>query len=220
MDTLVELASMAHVRGLVVIEDSKLADIGSTNDAGVYHAQDKVMDAVTFSPFAGNLKEATEQAHARNLGLISMCIMSNPDYEREKNKWVNIKEDYANYFISDALSIEDIPHTKQYIQLAHDANKFEVDAIVIGAPSKDNHIKEFEIENVRKYVSDEMLVLLPGVGAQGGEASSIWKYFHKDKVIVNVGRSLMLPKGSNSTPKNQAETAKQYRDMLNKLRTK
>jgi len=30
----------------------------------------------------------------------------------------------------------------------------------------------------------------------------------------------MLPKGSNSTPEQQAETAKQYRDMLNDLRTK
>ncbi len=93
-----------------------------------------------------------------------------------------------------------------------------MDGIVIGAPSPKNHIKEEEIETVRWYAGDKMLVLLPGVGTQGGEASSIWKYFDKKNVIVNVGRSLMLPKGSNSTPQDQAEAAKKYRNMLNELR--
>ena len=218
LDALVEIRQMAHARNMVVIEDSKLADIGSTNDAGVYHAQDKRMDAVTFSPFAGNMQEATQQAHARKLGLICMVLMSNLEYEREKNKWIDISDEYEEYPSDYRETIRGKAHVKQYMQLAHDAQKFEVDGIVIGAPSEKNHIKDYEIKNVREFVDDNMLVLLPGVGAQGGEASAIWKYFDKNNVIVNVGRSLMLPKGSNSTPKDQAETAKQYRDMLNKLR--
>ena len=101
--------------------------------------------------------------------------------------------------------------------------KFGVDGIVIGAPSpkdhpKPNHIKDWEIAKVRSYVDDNMLVLLPGVGAQGGEAGKIWKYFDKNNVIVNVGRSLMLPNGMNSTPQDQKDTAKHYKDTLNNLR--
>ena len=80
MCTLSEMCSLSHSLGMVVIEDSKLADIGPTNDAGMYYAAKKRMDAITYSPFAGNIKEAAEQAHKHNLGLISMCLMSNPEY--------------------------------------------------------------------------------------------------------------------------------------------
>jgi len=219
---LYHIHGMAHSRGLVVIDDSKLADIGSTNDAGVYSAARRA-DAVTFSPFAGNLEEATQQAHARGIGLISMVLMSNPEYEREKNKLVPLNEDEAcsEYYMEEVIRVSEsggCPYVKQYIQLAHDARKFGTDGIVIGAPSDKNHITDKEISRVRNYVEGDALVLLPGVGAQGGEAGAIWREFGKDDVIVNVGRSLMLPKGSKSTPAQQAEAAKQYRDMLNEKR--
>lgn len=90
-----------------------------------------------------------------------------------------------------------------------------MDGIVIGAPSEKNHIKKEEIATVRRYVGDEMLVLLPGVGEQSGEASAIWEYFGPEHVIVNVGRSLMFPKEGN-----RDKTAEKYRDMLNGLRVK
>ena len=77
-----------------------------------------------------------------------------------------------------------------------------------------------KIEFGYSLIDDNMLVLLPCVGAQGGEAEKIWEYFSKDNVIVNVGRSLMLPNGSESTPKHQFDAAKKYTCMLNELRTK
>lgn len=219
----------ANQEGLVVIDDSKLADIGPTNDAGVYSASQRA-DAVTFSPFAGNLEEATQQAHARGIGLISMVLMSNPEYEREKNKLVNVggamstEYGFEDRVLASPDSHVKQYHVKQYLQLAHDARKFGADAIVIGAPSKKNHIRESEIADVKRYVDrsydkTRMLVLLAGLGAQGGEADVIWRYFGRDNVIANVGRSLMLPKGNNSTPEQQAEAARHYRDMLNDLRT-
>ena len=236
MQALLEISDLAQSLDLLVIDDSKLADIGPTNDAGAFYAAQKKVDAVTFSPFAGNIEEAAEQAHTKSLGLISMCLMSNPQYAREKNKLVPIGRVEGGPIIQDPkienyrkkdfefLRIKDTNlsevFVKQYIQLAHDAQKFGIDGIVIGAPSETNHIEDYEIAKVRSYVDDKMLVLLPGVGAQGGEAGKIWEHFDKNNVIVNVGRSLMLPKGSNSTPQQQAETAKQYRNMLNDLRTK
>ncbi len=228
MESLAVLCEWARELGLVTIDDSKLADIGSTNDAGLYHAKQKGFDAVTLAPFAGNMKEAAEQAKKRDIGLISMCLMSNPEYEQEKNMQVPIDYNIAiEYSRRDVIApVDPITYrvyqrfVKRYIKLAHDAAKHGLDGIVVGAPSKKNHITDKEIEEVRKYSRDDTLVLLPGVGAQGGEASAIWKYFGKNDVIVNVGRALMFPNGSNSTPEEQEEAAKQYRDMLNELRKK
>lgn len=219
MDSLHALVECADCFGLVTIDDSKLADIGSTNDAGLYHAKAKGFDAVTLAPFAGNMKEAAEQAKKRDIGLISMCLMSNPEYETVKNQWVRA-DDWSDYNHHDLVEIKGLPHVKKYIQLAHDAAQSGVDGIVIGAPSKKNHLKDGEIATARIYSRDDTLVLLPGVGAQGGEASAIWEYFNKDNVIVNVGRALMFPNGSNSTPEEQAQAAKYYQKMLNELRVK
>ncbi len=217
MSDLSEIIYKAGKLGLVVIEDSKLADIGSTNDAGVYYANKKDADAVTFSPFAGNMREAAEQARKRDLGLISMVLMSNPEFEREKNKLVPLDKD-EGYLKPHLWMIEGQSHVKQYIQLAHDAAAYGVEGVVIGAPSQKNHIKPEEIERAGLYIRENMLVLCPGIGAQGGEAQELWKYFGRDRVIANVGRSLMLPEGSDSTPEQQAEAAEHYRKMLNELR--
>lgn len=216
LEGMVKVLELAKSLGLVTIQDSKEADIGSTNDAGIFYAAQKA-DAVTFSPFAGNIKEAGEQARDKGIGIISMCLMSNPDYAREKHKLVPLNEE-GDYHRPDIKQVDGRPHVYQYIQLAYDAQQFGIDAIVIGAPSAKNHIEEAEIAKVRVYVSDNMLVLLPGLGAQGGEADAIWKYFAKNRVIANVGRALMLGKGSNTAPEQQAETAKHYQEMLNKLR--
>ena len=218
MRTAEELADFAAAEcGMVPIDDSKPADISSTNEAAIFYAKKKGFDAITIATFAGNLEAAAEQARRWDIGLISMCLMSNPEYEDEKNSWkkVNADDHYEN---SDVSVIDGVPHVRQYLKLAHDAAKYGLDGIVIGAPSKKNHITESELQKVRQYSRDDTLVLLLGIGAQGGEASAIWKYSDKDNVIVNVGRASMFPKGSNSAPYQQAEAARHYQKMLNELR--
>ena len=220
MESLAVLCELAQELGLVTIDDSKLADIGSTNDAGLYHAKQKGFDAVTLAPFAGNLQETVGFARERDIDLISMCLMSNPGYESVKNQWVRVEDmdNFPNPF--DTVEIQGVPHVRKYLQLAHDAARYGLDGIVIGAPNKKNHLKDEEIFIARAYSRDDTLVLLPGVGAQGGEADVIWKYFDKDNVIVNVGRRLMFLKGSKSTSKQQAEAARHYKEMLNESRQK
>lgn len=223
MEDLVDLVKLAHKNDLLVIEDSKLVDIGSTNEAGVFYAAQKGADAVTFSQFAGNTEEAVQQGEKWGVALIGMCLMSNPQYKIQKDKQTPIRgTERLRYDKRDILTVGPpglrSHYVKQYIHLAKEANDEGLAGIVIGAPSEKNHITETEISKVRSYVSDDMLVLLPGVGAQGGEADQIWKYFDKDNVIVNVGRSLMLPNGMLTTPEQQAETAIQYNETLNNLR--
>ena len=218
MRTVEELADIAAVEfGMVVIDDCKLADIGSSNEAGIFYAKQRGFDALTLAPSAGNLKEAAEQARKWEMGLISLCLMSNPEYEREKNSWVRL-DSPDRFFKDDTELIKGAVHTRKYLKLVSDAAKYGVDGIVIGAPSAKNKLVEDEIFRARRYAGDEMLVLLPGVGAQGGEAQTIWRYFDRDNVIVNVGRALMFPKGSKSSPIDQADAAKHYQKMLNELR--
>ena len=216
-----DLTRIAHQHDLLVIDDSKLADIGSTNDAGMYHTMTKGMDAITLACFAGNMKEASEQLQKRNLGGIHMCLMSNPEYAREKNKLVPLAfEDVGHYDASDmVLSESKDAYVKQYIQLAVDAKRYGLEGVVVGAPSKKNHITEEELQKVRQYVGEDMLVLLPGLGVQGGEAGIIWRHYNKNNVIVNVGRDLMFSKGSATTFEQHRERAKYYQEMLNMLRT-
>ena len=221
MRSLREIVDLAHSQGLVVIDDSKLADIGDTNDAGIYHSKSKGFDAVTIAPFAGNLAQAAQQAKARDIGAITMCLMSNPEYEREKNKLVPVSDALFTLMMTLTSNpgkvIDGQTYLYQYIYLAYESTLHHIDGIVIGAPSPKNHIKENEIKKVRDLVNSTTLVLLPGIGKQGGEAGTIMRYFDRENVIANVGRDLMFPNGSNTTPEQQAERAQYYQKMLNDL---
>jgi orotidine-5'-phosphate decarboxylase len=206
------LTDHIRARGLVSIDDEKLADIGDTNDSGLYHTWNEGYDAVTYSPFPGNVQEAAVQAHKRGLGLIGMCIMSNPEHKREKNKWVEVAADEeSEYNFTDLHLMEGTQHVRQYVQLAKDAAKYNWDGIVIGAPSKKNHITEDEVRRINRYVGPRMKVLMPGIGTQQGEAQLIVDIFGWKNVIANVGSAVMYAKDPVS------EAAK-YRDMLNSLR--
>jgi orotidine-5'-phosphate decarboxylase len=144
--------------------------------------------------------------------------MSNKQYEREKNMWVNVKDDAKGYDTIDVKMIDDIPHVRRYQQLARDANRFGLAGVVVGAPSEKNHIKPEELEKVRQYFGEEGLILVPGIGAQGGEVTSLINYFGYNHIIANVGRGLMFSNGANTSPNEQAEAAKSYFVMLSKLK--
>ena len=195
-----EVCAAAHDLGLLVIEDAKLADIGSTNDAGFYYAARRA-DAVTFAPFAGNTAEAARQARERDIGLIVLCLMSNPEYGREKLK-----------------RRPDDGSDPQFLELAAEARAVGAAGVVVGAPSPSNHITLVELEGVRARIGDETVVLMPGVGAQGGDARAVWRVFDPDQVIVNAGRSLMFPSGAASTPEEQAAAARVLNETLNRDR--
>ncbi len=215
-----EVVALAHELG-VIVDDRKLADIMETNEAGAFYSGQRGATAVTIAPFAGNMEESANHARKWNLGAITMCLMSNKEYEREKNKLVDVsgnKEGYTQDDFVVFIGDDGRPHVRQFIQLAHDAKAFGLDGVVIGAPSAKNHIKDYEIRDIRRHVGEDMLVLLPGVGAQGGEAGAIWQYFRRDRVIVNVSRALMFPAGQNSGPDDWKRAAEHYRDMLNGLR--
>ncbi len=176
-----------HALGMVSIDDSKLADIGDTNDAGIYHAKQEGFDAVTYAPFPGNTLQAGAQAKAHDVGLIPLVLMSNPEYRLMKTALVNGEPLYRF--------------------LAHQSAEAQAAGIVIGAPSPGNHITIEEISEVARILP-EALVLVPGIGAQGGDIAPILRIFGQ-RTIANVGRAIIYAK-------DPAQQAKEYRDMIAK----
>ena len=216
-ELLKEMGALARDKGMVFIQDSKEADIGETNDGGIFTAALRGAHAVTLAPFAGNMEEASKQAKGRKIGLITMGIMSSPEYKFVKNMLVEVPAGGEGFRPFELQKIGDETYTKFYIKQIVEANKFGVDGIVLGAPSSKNHITEGEIETISAYYPNG-LILVPGIGAQGGEVTLLAKHFSLEKIIANVGRALMFPKGANSTPEDQAAEAKMYMNMLNELR--
>jgi orotidine-5'-phosphate decarboxylase len=226
IEVLEEVCAAARRRGLLVIEDAKLADIGSTNDAGFFFAARRA-DAVTFAPFAGNVSEAVGQAHAHGIGIIVLCLMSNPEYAREKGKRRLPGRGGGTDAVTPGGGADAGPSWErpspdepvpQYLELAAEARAAGADGVVVGAPSPRNHITAEELEAVGARIGADMTVLMPGVGAQGGNAAAVWGVFEADQVIVNAGRALMFPAGSASTPEEQGAAARALNDELNALR--
>src|SRR3989338_1042627 len=60
-------------------DDMRTAEELADNEAAIFYAKKKGFDAITIATFAGNLEAAAEQARRWDIGLISMCLMSNPE---------------------------------------------------------------------------------------------------------------------------------------------
>lgn len=170
--------------GCVSILDWKLGDIGSTNAAALHWASRAGFDAVTFNPFAGNIAEATQTAHAQHISLIVLCLMSNPE---------------ARFFMRDAF-IAGVPG---YEWIASQVGQHQSGGVVVGA----THTTALEARKIRKLAGNDSVFLVPGVGAQGGEAGHVLKE-SGELTLVNVGRAIL-----NS--KTRASDAQKYRDAFN-----
>jgi orotidine-5'-phosphate decarboxylase len=220
METLGELYQCASSLGLLVIEDSKLADIGSTNEAALSFAAAHA-DAITVAPFAGNLQSTVVSAKSLGLGVITLCLMSNPEYRLMKRKLVPIPPGVMQR--PGAMLPPGAPgfpsagetYLEQYLFMAYEARMYGADGVVVGAPSPENGISVEELEAVAGQLAGDMLVLCPGFGAQGGSLREPFRVFGADKIIVNAGRAVMYPRGPASTPAEQTEAAKEIRGRLN-----
>jgi len=165
------LTESIHNYGMLAILDHKLGDIGSSNDSAMYWMEKCHFDAFTFSPYAGNIREATEMAHERDLGIIVLDLMSNPEAEGFQKKCRFNK-------------------TPVYLRVAEDVATAGSDGVVVGATG---HVKEKDISSVRKTIGEDRIMLFPGVGVQGGDIKKI-KESGGRNILINVGRDIIYEK--------------------------
>lgn len=185
-----EVAALSKAHGLLTIIDYKVSDIGSTNDSWLYFGKKMGFDAATGAPYAGNIEQLVEQAHEREIGIFTMALMSNPEYESE-----------MLYREGDTLLYE----TRITRSLESGA-----DGIVIGGTflATNPHLqKALELTK-----NTSTLYLVPGLGTQGGTVSQFADSgIDLKRCLLNVGRGLMFPNGQRSTKQEQASAAEAYK---------
>lgn len=183
-----ELNKTIHEKGCISILDHKLGDIGSSNKSAIYWIKKSGFDAFTFSPFAGNIREATLEAHKNNLGILVLTLMSNPE-----SVWIQKESEWKG-----------IPLFKEIAELARDSRS---DGIVVGATG---NVGSWDIQELREIVGKDTVFLCPGVGTQGGNAEFIITAAGEN-TIINVGRAIIYDA-------NPAKKAREYKETFNNYR--
>src|SRR3989338_7707492 len=155
-----------------VILDAKHADIGNTNNSYVEMAFGYLrVDAITVHPYLG--AEALEPFLARaDKGIFVLCRTSNPG---------------AGEFQDLSVNGEPLYHVVAR-RVANEWNKNGNCALVVGATYPD------ELREVRSIVGD-MPILIPGVGAQGGDVEktvNAGKDSRRQGMIINSSRGIIF----------------------------
>ncbi|MCX7736898.1 MAG: orotidine-5'-phosphate decarboxylase [Candidatus Kapabacteria bacterium] len=174
---------------LIKIADAKRADIGNTSKAYAKSIFDYFMaDAITVNPYMGFDSLSPFFDYSDKIVFI-LALTSNPGSQNFQKKIINEKPLYQ-------LVIEDS------INWGNSKNT----GFVVGA----THPKELVL--IRKIVPDNIL-LIPGIGAQGGDIEAIIKANNNGPAIINVSRSVIF----SSSEKDYAESAAQEVKKLNKI---
>lgn len=152
--------------GIITIADAKRADIGNTNQGYVQAIFDDLgFDAVTVNPYFG--REALQPfLDRKDKGIIILCKTSNPG----------------------SGEFQDLIWEKVAKNVVNDWNKNHNCLLVVGATYPE------ELAKVRQIVGD-MTLLIPGIGAQGGEVVKVVKAglnSRKSGMIINSSRGIIF----------------------------
>lgn len=202
---------MAHMRRTApqvpVILDAKRGDIGSTAQQYAIEAFERYgADAVTLSPFMGfDSVEPYLKYHGK--GAFLLCRTSNPG-----------GDDWQNQRLAD---VPGQPRLYEHLaRLAQsDWNKNGQLGLVVGATYPG------EIARVRE-LAPSLPLLIPGVGAQGGDAEATvkagWRGNAADTsgpVIVSSSRAVLYASGGEDFAAAARRVALQTRELLNRAKS-
>ena len=181
-----KLTDKAHNLGMVAILDHKLGDISDSNLPAFFWAKEAGFDALTFSPFAGNIEEATLRAHQFNLGIFVLTLMSNPEAV-----WLQ-KEGFYD-------------KKPLYQEIARKVNQAKADGLVVGATGQ---VSGEDLRVIRKISGPDSIFLCPGVGFQGGDLKKLILATGKN-LLINVGRAIIYTQ-------NPGEKAHEFSEKINR----
>jgi orotidine-5'-phosphate decarboxylase len=203
---------VAHMKaaapGVPVILDAKRGDIGSTAEQYAIEAFERYgADAVTLSPFMG-FDSVQPYLKYHDKGAILLCRTSNPGGDDLQNQRL--------------ASLEGQPPLYEHVaRLAQGPwNENGQLGLVVGATYPK------EIERVRE-LAPTLPLLIPGVGAQGGDAvATVRAGLRTDAegnttgaVIVNSSRAILYASGEDDFAKAARAEALRTRDVLNAARS-
>ncbi len=177
------LSGYAMSRGLVPILDCKINDIIDTVKIGLEWISRSGFKCVTINPLPGNLDKVCKICREYGLGCLVLTLMSNPEAVR-----------YFKLRIGDRLLYE---------MLAEDVKQCDADGCVVGTTG---HVEDVDIRKIRNIVGPERVLLLVGIGAQGGSIEKV-RAALPGLVLVNVGRDIVYSE-------DPVQKARDYREKL------
>lgn len=184
---------------LPIVLDAKRGDIGSTAEHYALEAYERYQaDAVTVSPYMG-FDSIQPYLEWEEKGVIVLCRTSNPGG-------------------SDLQFIQTEQQTPVYMHVAglvaDKWNKNGQCALVVGATFPE------EIANVRQRVGD-MPLLIPGIGAQGGDIEKTVKAGRNSAgngMMINSSRAILYASNEDDWREAAAKAALETRNAINAVK--
>ncbi len=193
---------IAHINGshpeVPVILDAKRGDIGSTAQQYAVEAFDRFgADAVTLNPYMGR-DSADPFLQRDDRGCIFLCHTSNPG-----------ARDFQELDVGGEPLYRRIART-----IAGGWNAAGNCALVVGATFPE------ELKVIRGIVGD-MPLLIPGVGAQGGDVEAVVRNgatADGTGLMINSSRGILYASPGAGYAEAAAEAARELRDAINRCR--
>lgn len=191
-----------YIRGIYpdipIILDAKRADVGNTNKGYIKFAFDYLgVDAITLNPYLG--KEALLPfINLEDKGVIILCKTSNEGSNEFQNLTFEGKKLYQ--IIAEKIS--------------HEWNTHGNVSIVAGATYPE------ELRDIRKIVGD-MLILVPGVGTQGGDVEKTIKAGLNSKnrgLIINSSRGIIFASQNDDFAEKARVATENLKNQINSYR--
>jgi orotidine-5'-phosphate decarboxylase len=187
-----------HYPAIPIILDFKRGDIGNTNEHYAAFAFDYLgVDAVTVQPYQG---QAAVQSflNRKDKGIIVLCKTSNEG----SGEFQDLETDGGKLYLKVAE------------QVAQSWNVSGNCLLVVGATYPQ------ELADVRKIVGD-LTLLVPGVGAQGGDVEATLKAgLNADGrgLIINSARAILYASNGDDFAEAARQAATATRDEINQYR--
>lgn len=180
-----------------VIGDAKRSDIGNTAKAYAKALFDTFgCDAATVNPYLG-FDSVEPFLHYKDKGVFILCRTSNPG-------------------ASDFQGLACTPGLPLYEMVARKAKEWNIHGsigLVVGATYSE------ELKRIRQ-LCPEMLLLIPGVGTQGGDLALAVKYgadAKGEKAIVSISRQIIYASSGKDFAQAIRSAAAKFRDQINSL---
>lgn len=193
-----KVVNFAKKLGAIVICDSKRGDIGNTNSGYVESVFDIIgADAITINPYLGQV--ANEPfLERKDKGVIVLVRTSNKGAGEFQDLLVDGEPLYINV-------AENVYNSWNYNENC---------AIVVGATYPD------ELKRIRAVIGD-MPILIPGVGAQGGDLEASVKNgmdSSGEGLTINLSRGIIYANSGKNFAKAAAEVVRDLNVKINQYR--
>lgn len=198
---------IAHINGahpdVPVILDAKRGDIGSTAEQYAVEAFDRFgADAVTLNPYMGR-DSAAPFLQRNDRGCVFLCHTSNPG-----------ARDFQELTVPDGSGGGEPLYQRIARAIANEWNADGNCALVVGATFPE------ELKTIRSIVGD-MPLLIPGIGAQGGDVEAVVRNGRTADgtgLMINSSRGILYASKGDGYAEAAADAAKSLRDEINRHR--